>query len=275
MNFQFRWIKISFRTVSVFAGPLTSASEDDLNLPHAFGKGQPGDGPAEGNAPPLLLVGTVHRDPQGKPALLELLEKERPAFIAVEISPYARTFRLEKGACCRAILRKNLAKIHGEEGLPWRKILSHGAIQGIYLLLKMPYEWRAAEQYARKNGAVVEESDLSRYSEEKLSRIAELVSEENLLALLGSPSPGVAGEAAAQYRRARALFSRPPSVSSRSGGEDEREAFMAGNIRRMVARAGGKKVIHVGGWEHLVELSGRASLFGLLQDLLPRRVLLR
>jgi hypothetical protein len=33
-------------------------------------------------------------------------------------------------------------------------------------------------------------------------------------------------------------------------------------------------MIHVGGWEHLLEFSGEPSLYGLLKDLQPRRVLL-
>jgi hypothetical protein len=258
----------------LLVGKTDEQSEDDLNLPQAFGKGQPAAGSPPANDSPLLLVGTAHRDPKGKPRLLALLEKERPAFITVEISPYARAFRIREAAAFRAVLRENLKKIHEEERIPWRELLSHGAVQGIFFLLKEPYEWRAAEEYARESGAVLEDIDLSRYSAEKLSRIPELVSENNLRFLLRSSCAGMAEQAAAQYRRARAHFSNPPSLWPQSSEDLERESFMAGRVRRIFHRAGGKKVLHVSGWEHLVEFSGGVTLFGLLQDLRPGRVLL-
>ncbi len=274
LNFSLNWIKYFFDRSVLLAGKPDEQSEDDLNLPQGFGKGQPADGCSPENGSPLLLVGTAHRDPGGKSKLLTLLDKEKPAFITVEISPYARSFRRRKGTAFRAMLRQNLQKIHKEEKIPWREILSDGAIQGIFFLLKEPYEWMAAEVYAKATGAVLEEVDLSRYSAEKLSRVPELVSEKNLRFLLRSSSPGMSEQAAAQYRRARALFSRPPSVWPQSPEERERENFMAGRIRRIFQRAGGRKVAHVGGWEHLVEFSGGATLLGLLLDLRPRRVLL-
>jgi hypothetical protein len=49
---------------------------------------------------------------------------------------------------------------------------------------------------------------------------------------------------------------------------------MAEKIHTFVRRVEGKKILHVGGWEHLIEFSQGKSLFGLLQDLRPRRILL-
>ena len=72
----------------------------------------------------LLMVGTVHRDPQGKAKLLRLLQREKPAAISVEISSYARLFRAQKATAFRAVLRQNLKKIHEEENLSWSEILS-------------------------------------------------------------------------------------------------------------------------------------------------------
>ena len=49
---------------------------------------------------------------------------------------------------------------------------------------------------------------------------------------------------------------------------------MAGEVRQLVLQAAGRKVMHIGGWEHLLELPGGRSLYDLLKDLRPRRVLL-
>jgi hypothetical protein len=192
----------------------------------------------------------------------------------VEISPYARIFRNQKAAAFRATLRENLRRIHQEEGLAWRRILSHSAIQGIFLLLKEPYEWRAAKAYGEETRCRIQEIDISEYSEEKLFHLPELVSRENLRTLLSLSFPGLNEQVKNHYGRARFLYSHPPSgwIENRELGE--RESIMAEKIRGMVLQEGGRKIIHIGGWEHLLEFSGKSSLYKLLQDFHPRRVLL-
>ena len=222
----------------------------------------------------LQMVGTVHRDPRGKAKLLRLLQQENPAVISVEISPYARAFRAQRSAGFRALLRENLRRIHEEDGRPWREILTHGAIRGIFFLLKEPYEWRAAETYAQRASIDLREIDLSRYSEEKLSHLSELVSPENLRTLLCLSSSDLEKEVEAHYTRAQFLFSHPPALWPKSLEEKEREAFMAEEIRRLVHQAKGHKVMHIGGWEHLLEFPQGSSLLGLLKDLRPQRLLL-
>jgi hypothetical protein len=220
------------------------------------------------------MVGTVHRDPHGKAKLSRLLQREKPAAVSVEISPYARLFRAQKATAYRAVLRENLKKIHEEENLPWPEILSRGAIQGIFFLLKEPYEWRAAQAYAQSTGIPLKDIDLSRYSEEKLSHLPELISKENLRTLLSLPSPGLTEQVEVHYHRARFLFSHPPYLWPRSSQEKEREDSMAQEIRLLVHKIQGQKVLHIGGWEHLLEIPGGRTLFGLLKDLRPKRVLL-
>jgi hypothetical protein len=222
----------------------------------------------------LLMVGTVHRDPQGQGRILRLLQQEKPAIISVEISPYSRIFRAQKAAAFRAILRENLRRIHQDAGIPWREILSQSAIQGIFLLLKDPYEWRAAEIYAQGMGIILREVDLSRYSEEKLSHLPDLVSGENLRALLRFSSLNLRKQIAAEYHRARFLLGHPPLFWPDTPDRQEREAFMAEGIRQLFRLAQGQKVLHIGGWEHLLDLSAAGSLYGLLKDLHPQRVLL-
>ena len=211
--------------------------------------------------PPLLMIGTVHRDPRGKSKLLGLLRRERPDLVSVEISPYARAFRALKSAGLRTTLRENLGRIHREEGRPWREILSHSAIQGIFLLLKEPYEWRAASAYGVESGCRVQDIDLSEFSEEKLDHVSEVVSLENLRTLLRLSLPSLPEQVADHYRRARFLISYPPSGWVHGRQLEDRESAMAQEIRRLFSQAEGKKMAHVGGWEHLLELSGGLTLF--------------
>lgn len=220
------------------------------------------------------MVGTVHRDPGGRRKLLELLRREQPSVISVEISPYARFFRARKAAAFRATLRENLRRIQRESGIPWRDLLSHGAIQGIFLLLKEPFEWQAAREYAEETGSRVRDIDLSEFSEERLSHLSETVSAENIRALLALRSPPLREQVKGHYDRARFLFSHPPSVWVKNREIQEREFIMAEKIRILFLQGKRKKMIHVGGWEHLLEFSGEPSLYGLLKDLQPRRVLL-
>ncbi len=222
--------------------------------------------------PSLLLVGVVHRDPWGKTKLFQLLNEKQPRFISVEISPYSRAFRARNAGMLRATLRKNLARVHEEDGIGWRDIFSHGEIQGVFSILRQPYEWQAAEDYARKTGATLKDIDLSRASEEKLSHLPELVSLENLRSLLRLSSPKLRDQVQQQYRRARFLFAHPPSMWPKE--REEREIFLATELRRIIEATGEWNIVHIGGWEHLLELRDGISLYGLLKDLHPERALL-
>lgn len=221
-----------------------------------------------------IMVGTVHRDPKGYARLSHFLEKERPDLITVEISPYSRTFRARQCAVFRRTLRENLERISAEEGRPLGEIISQSAILGIFHVLREPYEWRAAEVYARREGIPLKDIDLSSYAEEKLSHLVELITVENLRALRQTSSSDLSKEVESSYQRARFLFLHPPSFWLTTQEMEEREAHMARQIRSLVKQGNGKKILHVGGWEHLVEFPRGKSLFCLLKDLRPRRVLL-
>ena len=228
---------------------------------------------AEAAKTTLLLIGTVHRDPKGYRKLLRLLRQERPSVVTVELSPYGRKFRAREANGFRALLRENLKWLQREEKRSLREIMAHSAIQSIFLLLKEPYEWRAARDYTLQQEAAVREIDISSYARDKLAHLPELVSVSNLRALIGTPSHLIE-DVKAHYRRARFLFCHPPAIWPRNPETEERESFMAGKIRRLMEKMKGEKLLHVGGWEHLVEAPGQRSLFGLLADLRPERLLL-
>jgi len=222
----------------------------------------------------LVLVGTVHRDPKGYAKLFHLLEQERPSIITVEISPYSRAFRAQQAAALRARLRENLRKIGKERGRSLREIISRSAVLEIFLTLREPYEWRAAKDYADRHGIEVMDIDLSCYAEEKLSHLTELISLENVRALIHLPSFDLSRQVESQYARGEFLFDHPPSSWPMSEEVRHREAHMAEKIRGFARQKNKGKALHIGGWEHLVEFPQGQSLFGLIKDLQPNRIIL-
>ncbi len=200
---------------------------------------------------------------------------ENPDYLTVEISPYARDFRKEQGAILRSVLRSNLRTLSIRKRKPLQEILVHPAILGLFILLKEPYEWRAAWDYARENQKSVEDIDLSAYSREKLAHLAEMTSLENLMSLLELPFENFSEQVEAHYGRARILFAHPPTARVPIPEIIFREISMAEKIGHRVLHGKGMKVVHIGGWEHLVDFPGDNSLWGRLKNLNPRRVLLQ
>jgi hypothetical protein len=238
-------------------------------------KGQLRDGQPQICSHPLVLVGTVHRDPRGYARLFRVLEKERPGLITVEMSSYSRTFRVRQSSMIRDTLRANLRKIQKEDRQPLSGILSHSLILGIFFLLKEPFEWRAAKSYASQYGVLLQEIDLSSFAQDHLAYLSELVALKNLRTLLHLNSLAYGDLVQAQYSRADFLFHHPPLIRLTPPAFQEREVFMAGKIRELIQGTTNKgKILHVAGWEHLIDSPEENSLVGLLKDLQPRRVLL-
>jgi len=224
--------------------------------------------------PSLIIVGTVHRDPRGYARLYSLLERERPDILTVEISPFSRAYRTEHARRMRVSLRENLRRIQQEERLLLKELFSQSSIMGIFFLLKEPFEWRATEAFAWKQKVPLYDIDLCPFARDNLAYLSELMALENLRALIRFPLPPLWEQVEAQYSRARFLFHHPPSFWPLSQDIQEREAYMAEKIRKLSFRVNGGKLLHVGGWEHLIESSGRKSLFDLLKNMQPKRILL-
>ncbi len=237
-------------------------------------KGQLSDGRSQFAHPRLVLVGTVHRDPRGYTRLFRLLERECPAMVTVEISPYSRALRVQQSVMLLRTLRRNLRQIQKEDRRPLTAILSHSLIMGIFFLLKEPFEWRAAKIYASQNGIPLQDIDLSAFAQDHLANLPELIALENLQILLRQSSLSYPDLVRSQYSRAAFLLRHPPSIRITPPAFQEREAYMACRIREFAQGIKGGKILHVSGWEHLIDYPGGNSLFGLLKDLQPQRILL-
>jgi hypothetical protein len=216
----------------------------------------------------LILIGTVHGDPQGPARAGKLLLHLRPDLVTVEISPFSLGYRLKHGRRWQRQLAAALAELPDEAK-------SHLAIQRLAAQITLPFEVRAAGDYSRRVNVPWHPLDLGFLSRRHLPRYeTELLSPANLEALLatadGEPKDFVAGE----FRRARQAWAGAPRRRIFPGVPEtlRRERFLARRLRRLVSRY--RRVVHLGGWEHLVTWEGSPGLWPDLADLKPRRLLL-
>jgi hypothetical protein len=216
----------------------------------------------------LALIGTVHGDPRGQARATKLLHHLRPDVVTVEISPFSLRYRTRHGARWQRQLTETLA------GLP-EGAARHLAIQRLAAQVVMPFEVRAAWDYSRSMGVPWRPLDLGFLSRRHLPRYeAELLSPPNLQALLATPYGDIQDYVAGQFRRAREALAQAPRRPILSGAPEtwRRERFLARRLRGLASRH--RRVVHLGGWEHLVEWQDAPGLWAEMADLKPWRLLL-
>jgi len=218
--------------------------------------------------PPLLLVGTVHDDPQGCARVRRLLHHLRPRTVTVEISPFSLRYRERHGPRWQERFRRGLA------GLP-EQATEHLAIRRLAMKIALPYEWQAAAAYGRSWGVPVLAVDLSAPARRHLPAYErELLSPRNLKALITLPDGSLTEWVRGEFRRARLSVRRPLLLpGGRGQGElTRREAHLARRLTQLWRP--GLPLVHLGGWEHLAPREPGPNLFDRLADLNPARLLL-
>ena len=227
----------------------------------------------------LILVGVVHRDPEGYLRLQALLNLVRPQVITVEISPWAISFRKRHASLLLAELHKNLLQVADQLPCRAQELINQGAIAEIKAQIELPFEYQAALDYGEPLGVPVLPVDVSKYSKIKVAHFRPLISMANLSTLLRLEPYFLKEKVRQEYSRAAALWKKYgydtlAGCSLRIRQEWKvREISMARRIRRaltFVETMEGGVVLHVGGWMHLME--GR--LYSLLNEFNPRRQLL-
>ena len=216
----------------------------------------------------LTLIGTVHGDPRGQDRAGKLLLHLRPELVTVEISPFSLNYRLKHGGRWQRQLAAALAELPaGAE--------RHLAIQRLAAQVALPFEVRAARDYSRKVNVPWRPLDLGFLSRRHLPRYAtELLSPANLEALLATADGELEDFVAGEFRRARQALAGAPRRRIYPGVPEtlRRESFLARRLRGLVSRY--HRVVHLGGWEHLVAWVDSSGLWRDLADLKPQRVLL-
>jgi hypothetical protein len=221
------------------------------------------------------LIGTVHHDPRSAAPLAELLAQLQPDQLTVEISPEVVAYRQTHGVLLLSKLGMIVERLLGPSAP------THPGIVAIRNLLGLPYEFRVACAYAEEKGIVVLAIDQSDSSLAKLRPIEErLISLQHLRRIAASPGTA-APDNAHRYDLARQLLASPDArlrgafLQGCRGEEGigPRDRHLATKIRALAQSQPGH-LVHIGGWVHLLDDPGGETLYSLLSDLQPRRLLL-
>jgi hypothetical protein len=226
------------------------------------------------------LIGTVHHDPRSAAPLAALLAQLQPDLLTVEISPDVVAYRQTHGVLLLRKLGMIVERLSGQSASP-SSPADHPGIVAIRNLLGLPYEFRVASAYAEEQGIEVQAIDQSDSSLDKLRPVEErLISLQHLKRI--AASPGVAPpDNAHRYELARQLLASP-DARLRSAflqgcrGEEgigPRDRHLAAKIRALLQGQPGH-LVHIGGWVHLLDDPDNETLYSLLGDLQPRRLLL-
>lgn len=228
----------------------------------------------------LTLVGTLHRAPRGRDRLASLLGELQPDVLTLEVSPYAIAFRRRRGPLLLVRLAALLDRLAAETNRPRVELAAHPEVSGIRALLELPFEYQAASAHAAAANIPLELLDSSLVSARKLRRVDRaLLTWKNLAVLVTLPTTG----ATENMTLARKLVwetsdapLRQAFLEPRRGPEGigPRDRRMAQKIRRHLENSRGGHLVHVGGWLHLVEDERGETLYSLLRDWRPRRILL-
>jgi hypothetical protein len=216
----------------------------------------------------LILIGVVHGDPCGFARAEKFLTHLAPDMVTVEISPFSLRYRLKHGSGWQRQLARVLAELPAAAS-------DHLAIRRLAAQVTLPFEVRAARAYRRLTGAPWRPLDLGGLARRHLPRYGpELLSRDNLEALLKTRDGDLAEYTATEYRRARSALARAPLrlPVSETSETLRRERFLARRLRSLASRY--HRVAHLGGWEHLVAWQDGPCLWRDLADLYPSRLLL-
>jgi hypothetical protein len=233
--------------------------------------------------PDLTLIGTVHRDPRGYERLSALLETLRPGRLTLEMSPAALLYRRSRADLLSKRLETILNDLAAELGRSRSDLEEHPTVAGIRTLLDLPFEYRAAVDFADRSGASLALIDDSAISTDKLKKVeSELITYCNLRVLVALPST-VSDHGNEGYHTAKQMifdpFDPPVNLAYLQGrrgreGIGDRDRAMAEEIRRQLEGGARGHLAHIGGWVHLMEDPRGETLFSRLNDLQPRRLLL-
>jgi hypothetical protein len=235
----------------------------------------------------LTLVGTIHRDPNGLPRLMETLESEAPDIITVEMSEYGVAFRERISPRLKQKLFDILEGLHGKSAQRQKGKLDRpqnpfemGAIQAILHTLELPFEFMAVKAYCERARISFRCIDLSKYSRDKLKKLGdEMITEDNVRKILTVAPKDPHEELRKQRTLARRLISQDADQlfieaflnGKKVDGIVQRDRYMSLRIKETLNNHG--KTLHVGGWEHLLDDPRGKTLYGLIKDLRPQRIL--
>lgn len=222
--------------------------------------------------PDITLVGVVHGDPEGYDKLKELFRRLRPLGISVEISEYSRRYRRHHQAQWQRQFES------ARQVLP-PEVRNHLALQKLAAQIAFPFEAKAAAAYAREHGLTWRAIDLNSIAREHLPCYAtQLLSPDNLRQLITTPDGDWQDYIRREYCRARrispacqALTLHPAGMAS-APQATLREKVLAHRVVLLAKEW--SKIVHVGGWEHMLRSGESRTMADFLAPWRPEVILL-
>ena len=217
----------------------------------------------------LTLLATVHGDPAGYERAWWFFERLQPEVITVEISPFSVRYRERAVKGWRRRLTAALGELPPDEA----KSL---AVARVAAQAEVPFEYRAARDWGQIHAVPVKPLDTGAAARHHLPRYAgELLTAANLRCLCDHGATGTLTEfVAREFRRARLARQGKLRALPLTGeaADNSRERLWAKRLKGLVST--GKRVVHLGGWEHLVLWPEGGGLSRLLAELNPEIILL-
>jgi len=233
------------------------------------------------DAPRLILLGTIHRDPAGADKLGRALDEHQPGIVTVEVSRYGVEFRERRAADLLVRLFRDVAELAVQLDRRFEELKQHPAIVFLRTAIEMPFEWQTSARWAAEHGAAciaIDDDDVSRRNLELLER--EALAMDNLRRLVTDDDAATAvGERVIEQELLARRYLRVPDLFHLHFRREEkaeleaRDRAMADRIRTLRAENPDVTLAHVCGWEHLVVTPGIATLARQLETLQPRREL--
>ena len=193
----------------------------------------------------FMMLGLIHRDPEVRPLLSRWMEACRPDVITLEFSPYGYRFRKSKGAGLSRKVRETAGALSAEGC-----VIDEQALDDLLAYIEMPPEVLEASAYAAASAIPIHLIDMDLYSWVRLRHMNELVSRENLSALLCGPHPGSTTK---ERVLARLYFRQGVRLFSYTEQMGERDRHMRDRIGELMAHPCAPRLLHVCGWQHLAD----------------------
>lgn len=219
----------------------------------------------------LLLIGSVHSDPDGFRRSIGWLRFFKPDLVLVELSPFGLLFRKAHERCFQQTLLSNLEEAAETCDIPFKQALKHPEIMSARRQISLPFEYRAASEYALHSRATVRLVDDSSFSRKWIATWPEMISIENLVSLLSLPlrerSVQRAYRSAALRIRSEAISELDMLMERGKWTEErwrKRERFMADQIRKTLHERVFQKAVFLGGWWHLTTSTQALTLRTIL-----------
>ncbi len=228
----------------------------------------PGPPPSLSSSVQIILVGVVHGDPRGFERAWKVLAHFRPDLVTVEVSRFSVRYRECWQGRWQRLLKEAL------EALPAAARV-HPALERLAAQVALPFEVRVAREFSRECAVPWRPLDAGDLARRHLPRYAsELLRPENVRAILETPHRALEDWVASEFKRARLAYGRSPWRFPASHGCEtlKRERLLARRLRRLAGQ--GRRLVHLGGWEHLVSWEDGSGLMNRLSDLNPQRLLL-